>query len=317
MEPVAGELIGFSARAHGLFAAIGLALGVVVVLRLGRRSGLDRTTLIDLMLWVLIAALLGAKAVALAVDWRSLSLEPWTWLDLGGAPFRFPSALAIWKGGLVYYGGLAGGVIAAGIFLRSRRGMTFGQAVDVIAPGLSLGHVWGRLGCFLIGSCFGKAGGGALGVVYGPESQAFEDHQRLGLLPAPFDATYPLHPAQLYEAGAELLISGALLLWIFPRRRAAGQVALVYVAVYSAVRIVLEIFRGDRSRGFLSEPIALVDLNRWLGVDGGSPTLLTVSQAIALGTLLACGWIWLLVASRRRRHGRGSTRGSAHPIVVD
>jgi phosphatidylglycerol:prolipoprotein diacylglycerol transferase len=316
VEPVVGELAGVTVRAQGLFAAIGLAFGLVVALRLGRRAGLDRAKLVDVVLWVVIASLLGAKLVALAVDWRGLALDPWAWLDVGGRSLRIPRGLLIWQGGLVYYGGLAGGVLAAALYLRSRGGMTLGEAGDVIAPGLSLGHAWGRLGCFLVGSCYGKAGGGVLGVAYGPGTQAFEDHQALGLLPSPLEATYALHPVQLYEAGVELLISGALLVWVLPRRRAPGQVALAYVGAYSAARLALEVFRGDRARGFLSDPTALVELNRWLGVDGGSPTLLSVSQGFALVALLACGWIWLLASSRRRRLGRRSTSGRVRPGAV-
>jgi len=314
--PAIGELVGVPLRTYGLFAAIGLGLGLVVVLRLGRQAGVDRKRLVDLVLWVLIGSLLVSKLAALAVDWRGLSADPWTWLELLGRPVRLPRVLAVWQGGLVYYGGLAGGVLAAVVVLRTRRALTFAQAGDVIAPGLALGHAWGRLGCFLAGCCFGKAGGGALGVAFGPDSEAYGAHQARGLLRVPYDATYPLHPTQLYEAGVELAIAAALLLWVLPRRRVHGQVALVYLAAYSAARLVLEVFRGDLGRGFLSEPIALVELNRLLGVDGGSPTVLTLSQGCAVVALLVCGWIWLLMSSRRRRSEREGRRPSTGEQLI-
>ena len=299
MHPVLFELGGLSVRSHGLLVAAGLAVGLIVTLRAGARLGLDRRRLFDATLWCLVGGLVGARLVGLLVTLPSLLAEPWAWVDLLGAPRRVPRALLPWEGGLVHFGGLAGGAAAALVFARLR-GVPFGTLTDVLAPGLSLASLWGRLGCLLSGACFGKAGGGALAVAYGPGSVAYEAHRDAGLLLPPQEATYGLHPVQLYEAGVELLLS-ALLLGLLARRRVGGQVALTYVACQGAARFVLEVLRGDRDRGFLGEPLALGPLNWLLGVDGGSPSLLSVSQLAAVLALLVCAWVWLLVRNRRAR----------------
>jgi phosphatidylglycerol:prolipoprotein diacylglycerol transferase len=80
----------------------------------------------------------------------------------------------------------------------------------------------------------------------------------------------PLHPSQIYESAAAFLIF-LLLLWLAPRKRFHGQVALAYVLLYSAVRFALEFLRGDPDRG------------SWLR------GALSTSQLIAIGLVLAAG----------------------------
>lgn len=304
MFPVLGELLGIEIRSYGLLAAAGMVAGLVVILRAGLRAGIERSKLIDLLLWTVIAGLVGSKLLELLLDTPALIERPWTWVDLLGRPRRVPSALVVWQGGLIYYGGVLGGGLAAWLYAR-RRGLSVAMVADLFAPALALGHAWGRLGCFLGGCCFGKAASTALGVSFGPASQVYEAHSAMGLLVPPFELTHPLHPVQLYEAGVELVTAGVLL-WLLPRRRFSGQLALTYVSCYAVARFVLEVFRGDRNRGFVGEPVALVQLNHWLGLDGGSPTVLSVSQFIALLTLLGCLWLFLLArGAKQHRPGRG------------
>jgi phosphatidylglycerol:prolipoprotein diacylglycerol transferase len=281
-------------------AAIGLALGLVLTFRAGLQAGMDRRKLTDLVLWALVGGLLGAKVLLMLIEIPASLESPWTWVTLFGRVRRIPRILVIWQGGLVYFGGLLGGVLGALWHLRRAKEIAFTRAADAIAPAISLGHIWGRLGCFLAGCCYGKAGGGELGVSYGATSQVYETHSSLDLLQPPFEHTYLLHPVQLYEAAAELVLS-AFLLWLAPRKRFPGQVALAYLGLYAGVRFVLEIFRGDRLRGFVGGTVAFAQINRWLGVDGGSPTFLSVSQAGALAAMLLCLWLWMLARSRERR----------------
>ena len=307
MHPTFAErVLGFSVGSYSFFAAVGLVVGVVIALRGGEKDGLDRRRLVDLVLWVLVASLIGSKLAFYLVEWRDYVEQPWTSVDLFGHLQRLPRLLAPWQGGLVYYGGLLAGFGAAVIYLRRRGGREIGRSLDVAVQGLALGHVWGKLGCFLAGCCFGKAGGGPFGVSFPEGSVAFERHAEHGLLPVAQDTTYPLHPVQLYEAAVELVISGVLIFIIAPRRRNAGQLALTYLLLYSATRFVLEFYRGDRDRGFLGTPDVFVSFNRLIGVDGGSPTVLSVSQLIAVVVCLGAGFIWLLVSQRSRRTGRGS-----------
>ncbi len=64
----------------------------------------------------------------------------------------------------------------------------------------------------------------------------------------------PLHPTQLYEAaGLFVILMG--LLWTFKNRKFLGQVSLTYFMSYPIVRSVIEIYRGDKVRGFLIDDV--------------------------------------------------------------
>lgn len=305
MFPLISErVLGFSVRSYSVFAAIGLAISVVVIMRAGLRAGLDKRKLVDMVLVVIITSLIGSKLAMILIEWTTFADEPWADVYPFGLHISLPRALVLWQGGLFYYGGLLVGAVTAVIYARRKGGMSVGQAVDVIAPGVALGHVWGRLGCLLEGCCFGKATDSGLGVVYRDESQAFEQHASRGLLQSPFEATYPLHPVQIYEAAVELAVAGALIFLLARWRRFAGQLAMTYLVVYSFARFGLEFFRGDRTRGFFGDPIAAVQFNRWIGVDGGSPTVFSVSQVLAFVVVLGCGFLWLMMLQKPRRSPR-------------
>lgn len=298
MEPQIGEFFGgIPLRSYGIFAFIGLALGCWLAYRGATRSGFERRDTIDLLAWTLVSSLIAAKASMILVD---LSLNE---VEISGG-------LSALGSDLFMFGGIFGGALTVLLFSR-RRGLSSGLAFDAVSPGLMLGHVWGRFGCFLTGCCFGKAGGGPLSVQFGPGSRAFEVHSSLGITAPTENLTHGMHPVQLYEALLCLLLAGVLIFFLIPRRRWAGWATLIALPCYAAGRFVLEIYRGDRARGFLGEPSAAVGLNRWLGVDGGSPTAMSVSQLAALLTLLVCAWIGLLLSGRRS--SRSVRNGDGRP----
>ena len=308
MHPFLGQILGTTIRSYGVLTTIGIALGLFLVMRSTFKQTVDKRALVDVVLVTLIAGLVGAKLLSILIAIPEYVEQPWTWVELFGSERRFPRFLVVWEGGLVYYGAVVCGGLAAWIVAR-RRELSFGNLADAVTPALALGHAWGRMGCFLAGCCFGKATDSPLGVSFGAASIVYEAHSDADLLIPPFDTTYPVHPVQMYEAGAELMLV-ALLLWVANRRKFSGQVALTYLSCYAAIRFVLEIYRGDSVRGFLGDPVALVSLNRWLGVDGGSPTFLSTSQFGSLLILLACAGIGVLLVSQGRRdrghhHGTG------------
>jgi phosphatidylglycerol:prolipoprotein diacylglycerol transferase len=81
-----------------------------------------------------------------------------------------------------------------------------------------------------------------------PWAVTFTDVYASRAVGTPLDT--PLHPSQLYEALATLIIF-SILVWLAPRKRFAGQVTLAYVVLYSITRFGLEFFRGDVGRGFV------------------------------------------------------------------
>ena len=110
-----------------------------------------------------------------------------------------------------------------------------------VGPGIALGQSIGRLGCFAAGCCYGKPTHSFLGVTFtNPYS-----NQTVGV-----PLWIPLHPTQLYEAAANLVIFA--ILWLkLKRKKFDGQVFILYLTLYSVVRFTIEFFRGDPDRGFL------------------------------------------------------------------
>lgn len=114
--------------------------------RLARREGIDPGRIPDLMMWLFLGGILGARVVYIYEDWRSFA---------GGPFWRF---FTLWDGGLTFYGSMFGGVIAYYLyyyFVLRKDGVSNWKMADVAAPCLALGACLGRIGCLLTGCCFG------------------------------------------------------------------------------------------------------------------------------------------------------------------
>jgi phosphatidylglycerol:prolipoprotein diacylglycerol transferase len=160
------------------------------------------------------------------------------------------------------------------IGLRSVK-MPIGRGLDLVAPGLALGHGIGRIGCYFAGCCWGAACDAPWGIVFTSERA----HRLTGV---PLNVA--LHPTQLYEAGIELGIGALLLLRILraptnPPTR-PGSTFLAYIALYGFARFGLEFLRED-PRG-----LAL-----------GMPTSQPVALATAIGATAILAF-WTLTARR-------------------
>jgi phosphatidylglycerol:prolipoprotein diacylglycerol transferase len=187
-----------------------------------KRWGLDASRVLDLGIYIIIAALVGAKLMLLFVDYRQLPTSLDEWLSLA-------------RSAGVFYGGLILAVIVAFWYIW-RHGMPFWRTCDVFAPGIALGHVTGRLGCLAAGCCYGRPTDVAWAITF-TNPQAAEN------VGTPLNI--PLHPTQLYEAGAELLILGVLLAGERRGRAFPGRTFWAYMLLYAVSRYVIETFRGD------------------------------------------------------------------------
>jgi phosphatidylglycerol:prolipoprotein diacylglycerol transferase len=246
-----GRTLGpFTLHTYGFLLAVAFLAGLWVASRQAKRAGLDTGRVTDMAVWVLIAGLVGAKALLVVVDWRYFGRNP-------------RELLSIFQSGGVFYGGLVGGILVAWWYAR-RHHLPGWQTADVLAPGVVLGQAIGRLGCFSAGCCWGKP-------TQVPWAVTFTDVYSARAVGTPMDT--PLHPSQLYESFATFLIF-FLLLWLAPRKRFHGQVTLVYVALYSAVRFALEFLRGDPDRG------------RWLGGAVSTSQIIAVVMLLGVAVLL-------------------------------
>jgi phosphatidylglycerol:prolipoprotein diacylglycerol transferase len=155
-----------------------------------------------------------------------------------------------WTGGLTYYGGFIAASATAWYLLKIDR-FPFWRAADMAGMVIPLGLGFGRMGCLLAGCCFGKQTDVPWALAFPPHSPASEAHFQEGLLEAASYPSLPVHPTQIYESAGSLAIAAVLLLYLHGRKRYDGHVFLAFVALYAAMRFVLELWRDDERGGLL------------------------------------------------------------------
>ena len=297
MHQVLLSIHGFALHSYGVLIALGFAVGIVLAVRDARRMGMREERVLDLCFWVLIAGLVGARILYILTnlpDYVATCREGAASGSGRELLWKCTAVLHIWEGGLVFYGGFFGALVAVLVFAR-RRSLPFLRTADALAPALAIGHFFGRLGCYAAGCCWGRVCG-AWGARFPRRSLAFEDFAAHGRLAPGQELTPPVHPTQLYEAGGELLLFFLLVL-LRRRKRFDGQLFLCYLFVYPLLRGVVEIFRGDAIRKFVL-PIPTPRLDRWLGLPAGEPSFLSTSQFLSI--LVVVGAAALALALRRR-----------------
>jgi phosphatidylglycerol:prolipoprotein diacylglycerol transferase len=221
MHPELFRIGSFPVHTYGVFLALAFLGAIMITVRLGGRDGLPKERIYDLCLWMLLASLVGSKVLMLFT-------EP----EYRGNPWALVSLDFLRSGG-VFYGGLIG-AIATGYFLMRRYKLPWWKTADACAPGIALGNVLGRLGCFSAGCCWGKPTGESWGIRFTELA-----HEITGV-----PTGVALHPTQLYESISMLIVFG-FLLWLHRHRRFSGQVILSYALLYSVIRFVIEFFRDD------------------------------------------------------------------------
>ncbi|HXV63880.1 MAG TPA: prolipoprotein diacylglyceryl transferase [Vicinamibacteria bacterium] len=248
------NLLGFQFHAilhtYGFLLAAGFLIALKVAAIRGKKFGVEANLMMDLGLYLLVSALVGAKLLLLVVDWEHYSHDPFSLVRSGG----------------VFYGGLVAAVLTAIWFFR-KHNLPVWVTTDILAPSVALGHGIGRLGCFSAGCCYGKPTSLAWGVT-------FTDPYAKEIVGVPLNVA--LHPTQLYEALVEFAIFG-FLIYLAGRKKFDGQIFWSYVALYSTARFVIEFFRGDLGRGFV--------LGGALSTSQVIALLLLVTATFALATL--------------------------------
>src|ERR1043166_6692334 len=222
MYPRLFELGPITVYTYGVLLAAAYLLGLQLARVRAKRRGLDQNRILDLGIYIIISALVGPKLLLLVTDWSSFRSDPKELLTLA-------------RSGGVFYGGLILAVTVALWYIRKIR-LPLWTTCDVFAPGIALGHVVGRFGCLFAGCCFGKQTNVPWAITF---TNQFA-HDNVGTT-----LNTPLHPTQLYEAGAELLILVFLLTTEKSGRRFAGRTFWLYMLLYAISRYIIEFYRGD------------------------------------------------------------------------
>ena len=209
-----GKLFG-AVSVYGLLIACGIMLAVLLCGREAKRLCLPPDTGIDMVLWAIPAAVIGARIYYVIFRWDVYSLSP-------------VRILYIWEGGLAIYGGVIGGLIGLAVYARRSRIRLF-RLLDIAAPALILGQAIGRWGNFFNGEAYGR-------IVRSSFWQFF---------PVAVFADGDWHLATFfYESVWDL--AGFALLWRCRKRTLhKGDVFLLYLLWYGAGRAVIEELRAD------------------------------------------------------------------------
>ena len=266
MHPVLFTVGNYPISSYGVLFLAGILVAVWLARRNARFLGLSPEKATDLTFVGLIGGLAGAKLLYVLI----LLAQP------------RPVPISLWdafRSGGVFFGGLIGLLGGTAIFVRIQK-LSWWDYLDCIMPGTIIAHGIGRIGCFLSGCCYGAPTGSPLSVTFTDPFCARTFGTPLG---------QPLHPVQLYEAGAELLLGGAMLILV-RRRTFVGQIVPAWLIFYGPVRFTLEFLRSD-FRG------------QWLG------GVLSTSQILAVVAFVGAAVVWVL-----RRGIRPPPVGSAAPV---
>jgi len=222
MYPRLFELGPITVYTYGVLLAAAYLFGLKLAMVRAKARGLDANRVLDLGIYIIISALIGAKLLLLITDFETFAEHPRELLTLA-------------RSGGVFYGGLILAVSVALIYIR-RIGLPLWTTCDVFAPGIALGHVIGRFGCLFAGCCYGRPTTLPWGIT-------FKDPFARANVGTPLGT--PLHPTQLYEAGAELLILTILLATERKGKAFAGRTFWLYMLLYAVSRFIIEFYRGD------------------------------------------------------------------------
>ena len=236
---------------YGVMLGLSFVMGWQFVMHFGiKHEGIERKVLESCFLVTAVSAIVGGRLLYVLTNAEAFAEQPLLQL------------FNLRAGGMVAYGGFLGGAVGAAVFLRMKK-LPFLAFADSAAPALAAGLACTRVGCYLYGCDFGtrlseQTPGWLKDLGTFPRWDEFGDRLRgapawsyhVDLYGLSREAThsYPVHPTQLYEVTAGLLLL-AIVLLIFRRRRFRGQVILSLAMAYGLYRFFFEYVRDDPQRG--------------------------------------------------------------------
>jgi 16S rRNA (cytosine1402-N4)-methyltransferase/phosphatidylglycerol:prolipoprotein diacylglycerol transferase len=224
MNPVAFEIFGLSIRWYGILLSTGIMVGIFLAYMEAKRLGRNPELIIDLALWCVPAAIIGARIYYVLLEWDYYN----------GDIMRM---INIREGGLAIHGALIAAVFTGYIFTKVKK-ISFWETADIVAPSIIIGQAIGRWGNFMNNEAHG-----------GPTSLPW------GIL---VDGIR-VHPTFLYES---LWNFGVFLILILHRKKKKvdGEIFLLYGILYSMGRFWIEGLRTDSLMFFGMRAAQLISL---------------------------------------------------------
>jgi len=231
MYPTLIKLGSFEITTFGLMMFAAFIVGGWVLTRQFRRYGLSEDAASSIVMAAAIGGIAGAKIyyAILFRDWHLL-------LD---------------RAGLVWYGGLLGGVLCCSAYLLIKK-IDFLTVADAAAPALAIGYALGRIGCFLVGDDYGRPTESWVGIAFpkGSPPTTAESLRQFGVHidpSIPPDQLLRVHPTQLYES-ASAFVMFAILMYAAKRPHARGRIFGLFLILMGIERFLVEIVRAKDDR---------------------------------------------------------------------
>jgi phosphatidylglycerol:prolipoprotein diacylglycerol transferase len=238
MRPILFVVPGLGLRVHSygvmIFCACAAALAMAVWRT--RREKVDSNSVYELATWLFLGGVIGARL--------------FFFIQHPEAFHRVTDIFRTWEGGNVFYGCIIGG-LSGSILYWFRRPFPFLRMCDVAAPAVAIGAALGRIGCFLNGCCHGSVCDLPWAVRFPAGSHAWVRQFNEGLVRASDAMSMPVHPTQLYSAGAALVVLGMLLRHARQTDRCPGQIMALLMILYPMTRWPIEAIRSDEPSVFL------------------------------------------------------------------
>jgi len=260
VHPIAFQLGSLTITWYGVMVATAFLVGLWTASRRALGSGIPSEKILDLGPWLIVGTIIGARTLFVISYWRE---------QFAGQPIA--EIFMVWKGGLVYYGGLIGATLAGILYARLKK-LPLWRLADVVSPSIALGCVFGRIGCLMNGCCYGQEC-----------NLPWAIHFPAG------HHTYPhgVHPTQVYDSLLNLLLY-VFLAWLYRRKKFDGEVFAAYLIGYAVFRSFVEIFRGDYPQHYLGS---------WA----------TPAQLVSMGILTLGVVLWLVLRKFSPAPVRGGT----------
>jgi phosphatidylglycerol---prolipoprotein diacylglyceryl transferase len=212
--------------------ALAFLVGLWTASRRALVYGTPPEKIIDLGPWLILGTIVGARTLYVITFWRT---------EFAGKPIT--DIFAVWRGGLVFYGGLIGASLAYIIYARLKN-LPLWKGGDILAPSIALGYAIGRVGCLMFGCCYGQVCSLPWAIRFPTGSLAYDQQRADHLLPEGATKSLPVHPTQIYESLLNVALY-AFLAGLYRRKKFDGQVFATYLVCYAVLRSFVEMFRGD------------------------------------------------------------------------
>jgi len=223
MFPELVKIGDFSIHTYGVFVALGVISAYLISLYLSKKENLPTEKIDNLFIFTVIGGVIGARVAYIIEHPEQMK--------------SFIDYIAVWKGGIDWFGAFIGGAITAIFFIKKYKLTSkLWKLSDIAGVAIPLGHFFGRLGCTCAGCCYGKPVPDDS--IFREFAIKFPDNPQTVAPP-----NIPLYPTQPAEAIGNLIIF-MFLFFFYKHKKFDGQIFALYLFLYGIERFLLEFWRG-------------------------------------------------------------------------